>query len=85
MRYGNDGVGWGGWLIAVVMMVVFWGAIAWVVVTLIRHGAGDRGARTEPPATRGPDALAILDERLARGEIDEDDYRRRRDALREGR
>jgi putative membrane protein len=82
MRYGTDGggIGWGGWLVMVVMMVVFWGAIAWVVVTLIRHG----GRPVEPPAARAPEPLAILDERFARGEIDEDHYRLRREALREG-
>ncbi len=78
--YGGDGMGWGGWLAIVVMMVVFWGAIAWVIVTLIRQN----GRPAEPPAARGPDPRAILDERFARGDIDEDDYRRRRDALRDG-
>jgi putative membrane protein len=80
MRYGYDGggMGWGGWLAMVMMMVVFWGAIAWVVVTLIRHG----GSRDTPPASGGPDPLRILEERFARGEIDEDDYRHRRETLR---
>jgi hypothetical protein len=39
--YGDGGIGWGGWIVMAAMMVVFWGAIAWVVVTLIRH-AGSR-------------------------------------------
>jgi putative membrane protein len=38
-----------------------------------------------PRTNRGPDprkdARALLDERFARGEIDEDEYRRRREAI----
>ena len=78
MRYGGSGIGWGGWLVMVAMMVVFWGAIAWIVVTLIRQNA----ARAVPPADRGTDPMRILDERFARGEIDEGEYQRRRDLLR---
>ena len=80
MRYGDGGIGWGGWFAMVVMMVVFWGAIAWVIVTLIRHN----GPSSSPVAPTGPDAKQILDERFARGEIDEDEYQRRRDVLRGG-
>ncbi|MQA97423.1 MAG: SHOCT domain-containing protein [Streptosporangiales bacterium] len=38
-------------------------------------------ARRETPAGAGGSAHQILDERLARGEIDEDEYRRRRAEL----
>jgi putative membrane protein len=78
--YGDGGIGWGGWLAMVVMMVVFWGAIAWVVVTLIRHG----GSRSEPQSSAGNGAMRVLDERFARGEVEEDEYQRRREILREG-
>jgi uncharacterized membrane protein len=44
-----------------------------------RPGPGGRG---EDP--RGDDARRILDERLARGEIDADEYRRLRDVLTSG-
>jgi putative membrane protein len=77
--YGNGGIGWGGWLVMVAMMVVFWGAIAWVIVTLIRHN----GSLTHPAST-GTDGMRILDERFARGEIDEAEYQRRRELLRGG-
>ena len=82
MRYGDGGVGWGGWLVMVVMMVVFWGAVAWVIVTLIRHGSSPGQLPAQPGGTTGPDALQILDERFARGEIDEEEYQRRRKVLR---
>ncbi|MCW3156420.1 hypothetical protein [Micropruina sonneratiae] len=49
------------------------------------HGPGPRGPRHEPgapPHGPGPhEALRILDERLARSEIEIDDYQARRDAL----
>ena len=79
MRYGDGGIGWGGWLVMVAMMVVFWGAIAWVIVTLIRHGSS-RAAQPVDRAPSGP--LQILDERFARGEIDDEEYQRRRALLR---
>jgi putative membrane protein len=84
MRYTDGGVGWAGWILMVLMMLAFWGAIAWVAVTLIRH-SGSRTQIPQPdaPAQRGPDSLRILEERFARGEIDEDEFRRRRDVLRD--
>jgi len=72
----DDGWGWGVWLMMMGFMVVFWGLIAWVVVTLVREQSRTR----HPPQSRS--AQEILAERFARGEIDEDEYARRRDALR---
>ncbi len=78
---GNGGFGWGGWLVMVTMMVIFWGALAWAVVTLARHYSSAR-----EPAMRAtqPYALGVLDDRYARGEIDDDEYNHRRDLLRGG-
>jgi putative membrane protein len=76
-NYGDGGIGWGGWFVMVAMMVVLWGAIAWVIVALIRQSA----TRSHlPPMSTEP--MRILDERFARGEIDEADYQRRRELLR---
>ncbi|WP_299445130.1 SHOCT domain-containing protein [uncultured Phycicoccus sp.] len=68
-----------------VMMLLFLGIIVAIVLVIARsagggsrpHGGGAFGstARPENPA------LKVLDERFARGEIDEDEYRRRRDIL----
>jgi putative membrane protein len=58
------------------MMILFWGALIVGAVFLVRwlseqgHGAG-----------RKSDALETLKQRLARGEIDIDDYEARRKAL----
>ena len=65
------------------MMLVFWvfviAVVVWLVLTVTRSqhqsSAGDPGAGS---------GLRILQERLARGEIDVDEYRLRRTALEEG-
>lgn len=85
MGYGWDGWGWGGWALMVVLMVLFWGAIVVGVVALVRYG---RERREPPPPVdqhRPPSALDVLDERFARGEIDADEYAKRRDLLHTGR
>ncbi len=77
----NVGPWW--WLFMMVMMVVFWGGIAWVIVSVVRHGGGRHAERPPaPPAVARPAPEDILHERLARGEIDVDEYHQRVDALR---
>ena len=53
-------------------MIAFWGLVIWAVYALV-VGRRPRGER------RGSDARRILDERLARGEIDTTEYQRLRD------
>jgi putative membrane protein len=53
-------------------MVAFWGLIIWAVWYFVT-GAN---RRPDPDRTSPGDAKRILDERLARGEIDTDEYRR---------
>ena len=82
--YGG-GSHWGLWILIIVTMVIFWGALAWIIVTLVRH-RGTAPGSTNPSsgsgsAQPGSDALRILNERLARGEIDEDEYTRRRSLI----
>lgn len=66
---------WSGWGLHWTWMVLFWvvvvGGIAWAVV------------RLAPPTTDRHDDAArrILDERYARGELDDEEYRRRRSEL----
>ena len=75
--YGN---GWGWWqgVLSVLFMLAFWGLVTWGIYALARSSRG--------LARRGGtyDALAILDERLARGEIDQVQYRATRDLIRTG-
>jgi putative membrane protein len=80
--YGMHGAGWGWgmWLLMILGTVAFWVAIAWFVRSLIQ----DRPRRSSGAAA-GPDALRILDERLARGEVAPDEYARIRAVLTEKR
>ena len=89
MRWNNGwhhGVGPWWWMFMALMMVAFWVGVVWLIITLIRHRGGSiNGAAASPPTNRGadrPDPEDILHERLARGEIDIDEYHQRVDALR---
>lgn len=73
----HGGWGWGGWFAIGLMMLLFWGLIIAGVITLLRFW---RSGQLDAGGGRG-DALRLLDERFARGEIDEEDYRKRRDLL----
>ncbi len=70
MYWGNGDWNWAAW-VAMTASMVFWALVAWVAVTVMR--------RPDDAHHRPEDVLA---DRLARGEIDDDEYRRRRDALR---
>lgn len=50
--------------------------IVWVVFMIVRGGRGKRWRRWH-----WNDALSILDERFAKGEVDKDEYEERRKAL----
>jgi putative membrane protein len=65
-----------------IMMIAFWGAIILVAVLLIRRS--DHPSQSQTHGTPTPPRLTpqdILAERLARGEIDPDEYRQRLEAL----
>jgi putative membrane protein len=67
--------GW--WWVMGVGWLVFLAFIGLLVYLLVRHHT-----ETTTPGRQGSSAEQLLAERLARGDIDEDEYRRRRDALR---
>jgi putative membrane protein len=73
MQWGDvSGWGWAGWLVPSLTMLLFFGGLAAVIILLARRPAD----RTEDAADR------ILAERFARGDIDEDEFQRRRRVLR---
>lgn len=72
MMWGN-GFGFGGGL----MMILFWGIIIALIVLAVRWLANSAG---EGNAGR-PDAMERLRERFAAGEIDEEEFERRKQAL----
>ena len=75
----RDGFGhmWGGGfsMVGGVMMLLFWGGIILLIALAVRGFSGGSEAR------RGPDAREILRERYARGDIDEEEYERRKAGL----
>ena len=79
---GGYGYGWGGWMM--LTMLLFWvfviALIVWLVLTVARSQS-----QSSSPDSAARGGLGILQERLARGEIDADEYRQRRALLEEGR
>lgn len=67
-----------GWFMVFLMLVI---AIAVVVAVVALLRGSVTAPRPTAPATGTPDPRAILQERFARGEIDEQDYRARMRAL----
>ncbi len=77
----HNGTGWG-WIPMAIMMLLVWGSLIWLGVALLR-GTGNQqhAAAAGPSAPQAPNPQQILAERLARGEIEPDDYRARLEAL----
>ena len=67
------------WVVMSLMMILFWGGPI-ALVALIVHIAG-RGRSDAPSQT--PSSRELLAQRFARGEIDQDEFIRRRRALEE--
>jgi putative membrane protein len=80
------GGGWAWWQAGLMWlaMIAFWVLLIWVTYALIT-GITRRPGPAEPGGQRQPGvARRILDERLARGEIDSGEYQRLRDVLDSG-
>jgi putative membrane protein len=78
--YGSSWAWWQAGLMWLVM-IAFWALIIWAVYALVT-GATRRPGEPGPGAQGQPgDAHSILDQRLARGEIDAEEYQRLRDLL----
>ncbi len=78
-----DNAGWGWWLMGAVVLVVLLILVAGTVavVLAVRPRPGQAGTTTERASQASPAALEALDVRFARGEVDEETYRRSRDLL----
>ena len=83
--YGEHMTGWG-YGLGIISMVLFWGLLIVAVIAAIRYLSRGRqlGSPPEPSTSQLPSAEQLLAERFARGEIDADEYRQRRETLREG-
>lgn len=72
-HHGEAGIGW--WIVMMLGMIVFWGAIIALIVWLVRGGGID--LRRRPLE----DPREILKRRLADGSITVEEYEERRTAL----
>lgn len=88
-------LGWGAWVLGILLTIAFWGllitAVIWLIRSLRRPGPRASYGGPAAPAAPGwpggphvPPAEQILAERFARGEIGEDEYRARLTTLRGG-
>ncbi len=71
--------GFGPMLFGVLMMILFWAAIFALAALLVRWIAGWGTQREQPPLKSS--AVEILEERFARGEIDQQEFEDRRRVL----
>lgn len=80
----SDGAAWAWMLGGTVLLLVLIGLGIALVVLLARRPAPSGTASPAPPLPSGPDpeALRILQQRFAAGEIDEEELRARSQALR---
>jgi len=93
MWWDGEHMGAGGW-VAFAFMIVFWILVLIGIFMLIRYLIGRAGAETRretspyheqpglrPPRGNASDALRILEERYARGEIDREEFLQRKSDL----
>jgi putative membrane protein len=79
------GFGWGGMIFGGLLMLLFWGVvialIVFVVRALSRPGSGQATPSAGAPGQARDQALEILRERYARGEISKDEFNSMRQDL----
>ena len=81
MWFWGTGAHWWGWLLGFLITVAFWGVLIWLIVALIASARDRRGPNEGPVGHDDPEQ--ILARRFAAGEIDEEEFNRRLEHLRE--
>lgn len=79
MMYWGNGMGGWGMVLMTVSSLLFWALVIVGIVAVVRYIGRD--ARRSGPEMRGPTPQQTLAERFARGDIDEEQYTRRRQVL----
>jgi putative membrane protein len=74
MWYWGSGGGWGMWVFGILMMLLFWGGLAAIVVFLVRSLGGSRQSHPDS-------AMDALRRRLAAGEINQEEFERIRKVI----
>lgn len=69
---GFFGIGW-------LFMIIFWGVVIWAIIALVRHFSGrDNDWQMK---SKDDEALRILNERYAKGEISKEEYEEKKSVL----
>ena len=71
----------GGWLFMVILPIVVVALVAWALVAWALSTRGGAFRAHGDQAGKERSALQLLEERFARGEIDHEEFERRREAL----
>jgi putative membrane protein len=82
-RWGYGGMGAGGWILMSFFSILVIAALVVGIVALVRYSSSPATPPAGPPSDR-QDPEEILRLRLARGEIEPEEYERRLAALRVG-
>ena len=81
--YNDAGLGTGGWITMILTMILFWGAVIFAGMLIFRDTTNARGSRDSErlggATVRNP--MDILDERFARGELENKEYEARKTVL----
>lgn len=78
--YNRDHLWWAGTIKSLLALAIIAGAAILITWMILNRLPRRNTATDAPPPSEGP--LRILEERFARGEIDEAEFRTRRDVLR---
>lgn len=73
------GIASGTFGIGMIFMIIFWGVIIWAIIALVRHFSGKDSDWNMK--SKGDEALRILNERYAKGEISKEEYEERKAVL----
>lgn len=76
---GSCGIDGGLWGIGWIFMIVFWGVVIWAIIALVRHFSGKESDWQNK--SKGDEAIRILNERYAKGEISKEEYEERKSVL----
>lgn len=76
----EEGFGFGHMFFGGAMMIAFWGAVIVLVVFAVRWISASQ-TRARDDASAQSSSLRILEERYARGDLDHDEFERRRQVL----
>jgi putative membrane protein len=84
MHWYYDGAGWVGWLVMVLLMLLFLGVLVAIAVAVTKRftALSPPESRRDSAGTGADSAENLLASRFAKGEIDEEEYLKRRGILR---